>query len=187
MEQAKVFILTYALCMVMLIPRPSRAASVTIAWDYLTSPAPETFVVRRSLDGTIWAGCLENFSRHGCCHRFKMHLIPEMLNTPGKPIHCVVSSSLIEIVGPSFAVGFLARKHVKDTAHDRVCHGDNRPILPTTCREGLCRKFWWLLLDSRVVDVSTAYHPTLVILSSLKPLFFNRLKDELRFLDNGGA
>jgi hypothetical protein len=45
----------------------------------------------------------------------------------------------------------------------------------------------WLLLDSRVVDLSTAYHPTLVILSSLKPLFFNRLKDELRFLDNGGA
>jgi hypothetical protein len=44
-----------------------------------------------------------------------------------------------------------------------------------------------LLLDSRVVDLSTAYHPTLVILSSLKPLFFNRLKDELRFLDNGGA
>jgi len=44
-----------------------------------------------------------------------------------------------------------------------------------------------LLLDSRVVDWSTAYHPTLVILSSLKPLFFNRLKDELRFLDNGGA
>jgi len=44
-----------------------------------------------------------------------------------------------------------------------------------------------LLLDSRVVDVSTAYHPTLVILSSLKPLFFNRFKNELRFLDNGGA
>jgi hypothetical protein len=44
-----------------------------------------------------------------------------------------------------------------------------------------------LLLDSRVVDLSTAYHLTLVILSSLKPLFFNRLKDELRFLDNGGA
>jgi hypothetical protein len=42
-------------------------------------------------------------------------------------------------------------------------------------------------LDARVVDVSPAYHPTLVLLSSLKLLFFNRLKDELRFLDNGGA
>jgi hypothetical protein len=27
----------------------------------------------------------------------------------------------------------------------------------------------WLLLDSRVVDVSMAYHPTLVLLFSLKP------------------
>jgi len=43
------------------------------------------------------------------------------------------------------------------------------------------------LLDSRVVDVSMAYSPTLVILSSLKPLFFNGLKNELRFLDNAGA
>ena len=45
----------------------------------------------------------------------------------------------------------------------------------------------WLLLDSRVVDLSMAYNPTLVILSSLKPLFFNRLKNELRFSDNTGA
>src|SRR5215831_15552735 len=63
--------------------------------------------------------------------------------------------------------------------------------LPTLCRvlfnKRFCRKFCWLLLDSRVVDLSTAYHPTLVILSSLKPLFFNRLKNELRFLANGGA
>ena len=44
-----------------------------------------------------------------------------------------------------------------------------------------------LLLDSRVVDLSMAYNPTLVILSSLKPLFFNSLKNELRFLDNVGA
>jgi hypothetical protein len=32
-------------------------------------------------------GCLENFSHHGR-HRFQMHAIPEMLNPPGKPIHC---------------------------------------------------------------------------------------------------
>ena len=59
-----------------------------------------------------------------------------MLNPPGEPIHCVVSSSLIKIVGPSFAVGFLAREHVKDTAHDRVCHSDNRPILPNDVPRG---------------------------------------------------
>ena len=31
-----------------------------------------------------------------------------------------------------------------------------------------------------------AYNPTFVILSSLKPLFFNSLKNELRFSDNAG-
>ena len=45
----------------------------------------------------------------------------------------------------------------------------------------------WLLLDSRVVDEPMAYNPTFVILSSLKPLFFNSLKNELRFSDNAGA
>ena len=54
--------------------------------------------------------------------------------------YCIVSSSLIKIVGPSFAVGFLAREHMKDTAHDRVCHGDHRPILPTTCRQALIQR-----------------------------------------------
>ena len=44
-----------------------------------------------------------------------MHPIPEMLNAPGEAIHCVVSSSFIKIVGPSFVVGFLAGEHVKDT------------------------------------------------------------------------
>jgi hypothetical protein len=46
---------------------------------------------------------------------------------------------------------------------------------------------WWLLLDSRVVDVPMSYNPTFVTLSSLKPFFFNGLKNELRFLDNVGA
>jgi len=45
----------------------------------------------------------------------------------------------------------------------------------------------WLLSDSRVVDVSMASTPTFVMLSSLKPLFVNSLKNELRFSDNVGA
>ena len=45
----------------------------------------------------------------------------------------------------------------------------------------------WLLLDSRVVDLPRAYHLTSVMLSSLKPLFFNSLKNELCFSDNAGA
>ena len=45
----------------------------------------------------------------------------------------------------------------------------------------------WLLLDSRVVDVPMAYNPIFVLLSSLKPFFFNSLKNELCFSDNMGA
>ena len=44
-----------------------------------------------------------------------------------------------------------------------------------------------LLLDSRVVDLLMAYNPTFVMLSFLKPLFFNSLKNEFRFSDNAGA
>ena len=44
-----------------------------------------------------------------------------------------------------------------------------------------------LLLDSRVVDLSIVYTPTLVMLSSLQPLFFNSLSNELHFSDNAGA
>jgi len=46
---------------------------------------------------------------------------------------------------------------------------------------------WRLLLDSRVVDVAMAYGPPFVMLSSLKPFFFNSLKHTLRFSDNTGA
>jgi hypothetical protein len=60
-----------------------------------------------------------------------------------------------------------------------------RELLIKTCIED--RNKLRLLLDSRVVDVPMAYNPTLVILSSLKPLFFNRLKNALRFSDNTGA
>jgi hypothetical protein len=48
-------------------------------------------------------------------------------------------------------------------------------------------KAGWLLLDSRVVELPMAYNSTFVILSSLKPLFFNGLKKEFRFSDNGGV
>jgi len=44
-----------------------------------------------------------------------------------------------------------------------------------------------LLLDSRVVEVPMAYNVTFVILSSLKPFLFKRLKNELPFSDNAGA
>jgi hypothetical protein len=44
-----------------------------------------------------------------------------------------------------------------------------------------------LLLDFRVVDLLMAYNPTFAMLSSVKPLFFNSLKNELCFSDNAGV
>ena len=41
-----------------------------------------------------------------------------------------------------------------------------------------------LLLDSRGVNLRMSYTPIFVTISSLKPLFFNGLKNELRFLDH---
>src|SRR5215831_20837696 len=46
---------------------------------------------------------------------------------------------------------------------------------------------FWLLLDSRVVDVPMVYHPTFVMLYSLKSFFVNGLKNESLFSDNVGA
>jgi len=37
------------------------------------------------------------------------------------------------------------------------------------------------------VELPMGDNPTFVILSSLKPFFFNRLKSEWRFVDNVGA
>jgi hypothetical protein len=44
-----------------------------------------------------------------------------------------------------------------------------------------------LLLDSRGVDLPMAYDPICVMLSSLKPLLFNSLKNEYCFSDKAGA
>ena len=43
------------------------------------------------------------------------------------------------------------------------------------------------LLDARVVELPKVYPQTFVMLSSLKPLFFNSLKHEFRFSDHVGA
>ena len=59
-----------------------------------------TCKAKKVKEGLTGRFCLENFSCHRCGHRFKMHPIPEMLNPPGEPIYCVVSSSLVKIVGP---------------------------------------------------------------------------------------
>jgi hypothetical protein len=63
-------------------------------------------------------GCLENFSRRGRCHRFKMHTISQVLNPPGEPIDGELPPLFVKIVGPQFAVHFIAGEHVKDTTHN---------------------------------------------------------------------
>jgi len=45
----------------------------------------------------------------------------------------------------------------------------------------------WLLLDARGVEVPMASNLTFVLLSSLKPLFFTSLTNELCFSVNAGA
>jgi hypothetical protein len=41
----------------------------------------------------------------------------------------------------------------------------------------------WLLLDSRVVDVTRSYNPIFITISSLKPFLFNDLINEWRCVD----
>jgi hypothetical protein len=84
----------------------------------------------------------------------------------GAEYHTVYPLSVPAQFGYSFACACLPHPH------GRVSTRCNHPRL---------------LLDSRVVDVSRAYTPTLVMLSSLKPLFFNSLSNELHFSDNAGA
>ena len=62
------------------------------------------------------------------------------------------------------------------------------PLKPTKAPGGtVWQLLYRLLLDSRVVDVPMAYNPAFVMLSSLKPLFFNSLKNDLCFSDNARA
>ena len=41
----------------------------------------------------------------------------------------------------------------------------------------------WLLLDSRVVDVTRSYNPIFITIASFKPFLFNDLINEWRFVD----
>src|SRR5262245_60328803 len=66
-----------------------------------------------------------------------MHSVPEVFNPPREPIYCVVPPPLVKIVRPQFAVRFIAGKHMKDTPHDRMCHRNDSPLLPTPCSEAM--------------------------------------------------
>jgi hypothetical protein len=86
---------------------------------------------------TSLAGCLENFSRCRCRHRFKLHTIPQAFNPPGEPIDGKLPPPFVKILGPQFTILFIAREHVKDTTHHGVRHGNDGPFLPPADGEAL--------------------------------------------------
>src|SRR5437879_1699258 len=90
-------------------------------------------------DKGVWppAGCLENFSRRGCCHWFQMHPIPQAFNPPGEPIDGELPPPFVEIIGSQFTVHFIAGEHVKNTTHNGVRHGNDGPLLPPADGEAL--------------------------------------------------
>jgi hypothetical protein len=95
----------------------------------------------------LGVACLENFSRGGCGHRFKVYPIAEPLNPLGQPIDRIMPPPFVEVVRAQLVIRFLTREHVKDTDHDGVGHCHDRTLLPPTRRQasiqgrprGLCR------------------------------------------------
>ncbi len=80
-------------------------------------------------------GCLENFSRGGRCHRFKVYPIAEPLNPLGQSINRLMPSPFVKVARSQLVIRFLARAHVKDTDHDGVGDRHDRALLPPTCRQ----------------------------------------------------
>src|SRR4029450_10371652 len=77
-----------------------RWCPVCLCFSGISRPRNGCYFIGKHAGSLV--GCLENFSGYRCCHWFKMHSIPEMLNAPGEPIYCVMSSWLVKIVGPQF-------------------------------------------------------------------------------------
>jgi hypothetical protein len=96
-------------------------------------------------------GGLAHGSHHGR-HRCQRHARPERLKPPGQPIHGGVSSSLVTRVGFACAGRCLAGEHGISPAHQRVCHRDHRPRLPTMCCEALRQRRAWRALRAAIVD-----------------------------------
>jgi len=98
-----------------------------------------------------------------------------------KTLGTMIVEALTDHPRPGTPATFTAEQIVQIVAvacEDPAASG--RPVSHWTPREVAeeVRKRRRLLLDSRVVDVSIAYTPTLVMLSSLEPLFFNSVKNE---------
>ena len=63
--------------------------------------------------------------------QFEMDLIPQAFNPLSQTVDNMLPSLLVEVGRPQFAIGLVAREHMKRTHHDRVGHRHNRPLFPT--------------------------------------------------------
>jgi hypothetical protein len=96
------------------------------------------------------------------------------------PQPCAEAPDVAEAIDPTFAIPYNPAFQ-----GETPCTRDTQrtPMLDAWCTG----KLLWLLLDSRVVDLSRSSAPTFATLSSLNPLFFNGLRNALRFSDKVGA
>ena len=64
-------------------------------------------------------------------------MVPQSLHTPRQPVDEMYASMCIKVIASQLAIGCVTREHVKGTHHDRVCDGQNGPLLATTSREAM--------------------------------------------------
>ncbi|SRR5882724_5978132 len=61
--------------------------------------------------------------------RFESHTIPQPLNPLREPVDEMFPAAFVNIGGSSLMIGFVARKHVEGTDHDRVGHSHDGAFL----------------------------------------------------------
>ena len=80
-------------------------------------------------------GCLENFLRHGCRHRFEVDPIAEPLNPLGEPIDRIMPPPFVTVARSQLVIRFMAREHGKDTDHNGVGDRHDCALLTPPRRE----------------------------------------------------
>jgi hypothetical protein len=68
----------------------------------------------------LGVACLENFSRGGCGHRFKVYPIAEPLNPLGQLIDRIMPPPFVEVARAQLVIRFLAREHVRGCPETNV-------------------------------------------------------------------
>jgi hypothetical protein len=63
-----------------------------------------------------------------------------MFNPLGEVIYSVIPLTLIKRVGPQCVGQFIAGKHKQDTLPDRMCNGEDGPLLLAPCCKALIQR-----------------------------------------------